>query len=221
MAFRADESAREGFEEVIRYFCRPQGVSDVERARSKDFLVDVLHGCGPVVDAYPTWHPLVTNHDPRRPETTPNGRCGYDGLDHTRFFANGFITCPYDDGQSVLDSVARLPSHPIATITAERLDVKLYHANTTPILVRCEWERLMEPGGTIPLSTALPLLLEKEIPCWRWSEVAETWESMRPYFLGRPHGSRSSLFVTQETGQAIKKIWEAIIYSGMYGNIKV
>ena len=221
MAFRADESAREGFDEVVHYYSRLQGVSETERARSKQRLLDVLEECGPVVDAYPTWHPLVTNHNPRQPETKPSGRCGYKGLDHTRFFAHGFITCPYDDGQSILDSVAELPSHPVSTITAERLDVKLYDPEATPILVKCAWERHMEPGGMIPLSIAMPLLLEKEVPCWRWSEVAEPWESMRPYFLGRPHGSRSSLFVTQETGQAMKKIWEALIYTGMYGNIKV
>lgn len=221
MAFRAHESASQGFEEVVHYFCRLQGVSEEERKRSKERLIDVLDDCGPVVDAYPTWHPLVANHDPRQPETTPNDRCGYSGLDHTRFFAHGFISCPYDDGQSILDSVANLPSHPLANITAERLDVKLYNADATPVLVRCKWNRQMEPGGTVPLSIAMALLLENEVPCWRWAEVAETWESMRPYFLGRPHGSRSSLFVTQETGQAIKKIWEAIIYTGMYGNIKV
>ena len=221
MAFRAHESASQGFEEVVHYFCRLQGLSEEERKRSKERLIDVLDDCGPVVDAYPTWHPLVAYHDPRQPETTPNARCGYSGLDHTRFFAHGFISCPYDDGQSILDSVANLPRHPLADITAERLDVKLYHPHATPILVRCAWNRQMEPGGTVPLSIAMALLLEKEVPCWRWSEVAETWESMRPYFLGRPHGSRSSLFVTQETGQAIKKIWEAIIYTGMFGNIKV
>ena len=221
MAFRAHESASQGLEEVVHYFCRLQGVSEAERLRSKERLFEVLHDCGPVVDAYPTWHPLVANHDPREPGTTPNVRCGYSGLDHTRFFAHGFISCPYDDGQSILDSVAELPSHPIANITAERLDVKLYHPQATPVLVRCEWNRQLESGGTIPLSIAMALLLEKEVPCWRWSEVAETWESMRPYFLGRPHGSRSSLFVTQETGQAVKKIWEAMIYTGMFGHIKV
>ena len=31
------------------------------------------------------------------------------------------------------------------------------------------------------------------------------------------HAQRAAL----ESGQAIKKIWEAIIYTGMYGNIKV
>lgn len=60
-----------------------------------------------------------------------------------------------------------------------------------------------------------------EVPCWKWAEVAETWERMRPHFLGMPCGKRSSLFVNQETGQAMKKIWEALIYSGMYGPIRV
>ncbi|MGB5235252.1 MAG: hypothetical protein WBN85_08775, partial [Candidatus Macondimonas sp.] len=75
--------------------------------------------------------------------------------------------------------------------------------------------------GMIPLSIAMPLILEKEVPCWHWAEVAETWETMRPYFLGRPHGGRSSLFVSQETGQAIKKTWNALIFTGMFGPIKV
>lgn len=44
---------------------------------------------------------------------------------------------------------------------------------------------------------------------------------MRPYFLGTPNGSRSSLFVTQETGQVLKTLWNTIINTGMYGNIRV
>jgi len=68
---------------------------------------------------------------------------------------------------------------------------------------------------------AMPLLLEKEVPCWEWSQVAETWESMRPGFLGGPRGALSSLFVSQATGQAIKKVWEALTYTGMFGPIKV
>ncbi len=76
-------------------------------------------------------------------------------------------------------------------------------------------------GTLIPLRIALPLLLEKEFPMWLWADVAETWETMRPDFLGEPCGARSSLFVNQETGQAIKKIWESLIYTSMYGPIKV
>jgi len=222
MAFRADEAARVGFEEVLSYLVpRARDVDESQRASSKEKLMDLHDELGPVVDAYPTWHPLVSHHDDRNPVTIPGNDCGYKGLDHTRYFANGFITCPYGDGQSVIDSVNALPYHRAARITAERLDVQLYNPNATPILVRCNWEKPLPSDRMVPLSIAIALILEKEVPCSEWSQVAETWESMRPYFLGRPHGARSSLFVSQETGQTIKKIWDALIYTGMFGPIRV
>jgi hypothetical protein len=223
MAFRADEAARMGSESIVDYLVpRSRDWEESERARSKEALLDIIEELGPVVDSYPSWHPLVRNYqDPQVPATSPGDNCGYHGLDHTRFFAHGFITCPYTDGQAVLDSVAKLPSRFPAEITAERLDVKFYNPSTTAILVRCKWEKPLNADKTIPLSIAMPLLLEKELPCWKVAQVAETWESMRPYFLGRPHGSRSSLFVSQETGQAMKKIWDALIYTGMFGPIRV
>jgi hypothetical protein len=222
MAFRADESARIGYEEVEAYLLpRARDVDEEQRKRSKETLQDLADKLGPVVTAYPSWHPLVRHHDNRNPVMTPSKDCGYKGLDHTRYFAHGFITCPYGDAQEALDSVAALPFHPAASITARKLDVQLYNPTATPILVKCEWHKPLEITGMIPLSLAMPLLLENEIPCWQCSQVAETWETMRPYFLGRPHGSRSSLFVSQETGQAMKKIWNELIYTGMFGPIKV
>lgn len=222
MAFRADEAARTGYEEIERFLVpRPRDADDFERARSKEVLLDIVESIGPAVDSYPTWHPLVRNHDDHHPVTLPSDRCGYNGLDHTRYFAHGFITCPYGDGQEVINSVNALPHHPAARITAERLDVQFYSPNATPILVKCDWNESLSTDQMIPLAIAMPLLLEKEIPCWRWSQVAETWETMRHYFLGSPHGSRSSLFVSQETGQAMKKVWEALINTGMFGPIKV
>jgi hypothetical protein len=223
MAFRADEAARTGLEEVIGYLVpRARDVSDADRAKSKEVLSGLIEELGPVVDNYPSWHPLVRNHDARNPETYPNERCGYKDLDHTRYFANGFITCPYPHAtNAVLKSVADLKQHPAAYITADRIGAVLYNPQATPIIVKCEWEKPLLPDGTIPLSVAMPLLLEKELPCWTSAEVAETWETMRPYFLGRPYGSRSSLFVNQETGQAMKKIWEALIHTGMFGPIKL
>lgn len=222
MAFRADEAARMGYERAVNYLIsRMRDVDESQRARSKEALEDIVYKYGPVIDSYPSWHPLVSNHDSRDPVTSPSRECGYKGLDHTIYLSNAFITCPYRDGQEVIDSVAALPPHPVATITAEKLDVQLYQPNANPILVKCDWDKPLPMDGMIPLSLAMPLILEKEVPCWRWSEVAETWESMRPSLLGTPYGSRSSLFVNQETGQAIKKIWNALIYTGMFGNIKV
>lgn len=225
MSFRADEAARIGYDRVEAYLVPgPRYANETERARSKEALRDIVEKIGPVVDAYPTWHPLVCNHDSRQPTTTPSDRCGYKGLDHTRYFAHGFITCPYTasgQAEEVIESVNAFPYHPAADVTAEKLNVQLYHPDATPVLVKCEWREPLETDGTIPLSIAMPLILEKEVPCWHWAEVAETWETMRPYFLGSPHGSRSSLFVSQETGQTIKKIWIALISTGMFGPIKV
>jgi hypothetical protein len=192
-----------------------------ERKRSENKLLDLVLKYGPVIDGYPSWHPLVNHHEDYNPATIPEEVSGYKGLDHTSYFVNAFITCPYGDGQEVIEAVEALPSPFFAEITAERLDVKLYHPDTTPILVRCEWKKHHSIGHMIPASLAVPLMLQKELPCWERAEGAETWETMRPYLLGSPHGSRSSLFISQETGMTMKRIWELLINTGMYGPIYV
>lgn len=220
MAFRADEAAANGYERLKTYLI-PRHLSPSERSRSEQALLEIVNECGPAVEGYPSWHPLVRNHDEHNPETFPSDRCGYEGLDHTKYLAHGFITCPYGDGQDVMDSVCRLPFHPAASISAERLDVTFYNESATPILVRCKWEDSLDADYQVPTRRAVPLMLEQELPCWRWSQRAETWETMRPYLLGEPHGSRSSLFVSQETSLALKKIYMAMVESGMFGPIKM
>lgn len=224
MAFRADESAERNFKDAEHFLTASvKYANERERRVAKDFLQSLVHDLGPVVDSYPTWHPLVSRRVRNFPVTLPGTECGYEGLDHSRFFAQGFVTCPYGEGKEVFESVVRLNQHlpSVATLEAERLDVKLYHADATPIVVRCRWDRELGPERTIPLKLAMPLLLEQELPQWRISQVGESWETMRRYFLGAPHGSRSSLFVSQETGQRMKKVWEALLQTGMFGPIAV
>lgn len=220
MAFRADESAHSGTESAKNYLIS-RGIDVAERKRSEDKFYDIVNKYGPAAGRYPSWHPLVNHHDDRIPVTVPSDRCGYDGLDHTRCFVNAFISCPYDGGQKIIDSVEALPYNPIATISAERLDVQMYQEGATPILVSCDWHKPISLDGMIPASVAIPLMLQKEVPCWERAECGETWETMRPYFLGSPHGKRSSLFVTQETGSTMKKVWNLLINTGMFGDIKV
>ncbi|APV37756.1 hypothetical protein [Acinetobacter soli] len=222
MAFRADEKNKEGREFAERYLLSQlTKLNDTDFQKSKYTLIDLMDELGPVVDTYPTWHPLVSDKRKTYDCIYPNTDCGYEGLDHTIAFTNGFITCPYGNGQEVIDSVNQLKYNPAAEITAEFLDVKLYSTEAKAILVRCKWNKKLASDGTIPLSIAIPLLLENELPMWRESDVAETWDSMRMYFLGQPHGRRSSLFVNQETGQGIKKIWESLINTGMFGPILI
>ncbi|MCZ4279835.1 hypothetical protein O4H49_03535 [Kiloniella laminariae] len=221
MAFRANEAEQNGLEKALNYLI-PKGISATERPRSKEVIIDIIDKCGPVVESYPSWHPLVSNNrETHFPITKPSAECGYKGLDHTIYFVNGFITCPYGDWEAVVRSVDELPDNKDAHISAEKLDLELYNTGTTAILVRCEWYKPLGLKGTIPKSLALPLLIEQEFRKWRDAQFAETWETMSPYFLGTPHGSRSSLFVDQETGLTLKKIWNSLINTGMYGPIMV
>jgi hypothetical protein len=221
MAFRADEAMKNGLERAMRYLV-PKEIPPSERAASRELVGDLIDRCGSVVESYPSWHPIVSANDEiHSPITRPSRECGYLGLDHTLLFANGFITCPYKDGQKVLDSVENLPCNAVAEITAERLKIPLYNVGTDPILVICNWRDLLPNDGMIPKALAVPLMLEQEMRGWQDADVAETWETMQPYFMGAPHGSRSSLIVNQETGQAMKKIWNDLIYTGMYGPIRV
>ncbi|ENV69800.1 hypothetical protein [Acinetobacter towneri] len=220
MAFRADEEIKDGRAWAENYLLsRLNDLSIEERRESKSFLEDLFIDLGPVIDWYPDWHPLLNIQKNSRNVVVPHADCGYKDLDHTVFFAHGFITCPYADGQRVIDSVHQQLRNNHALITAERLGVKFYSSKATAILVKCEWSKPLYEDGTIPLSTAMPLILEKAIEASKMSSCAETWDNMLPHLLGKPHGRRSSLFVNQETGQAIKKTWEMLINSGMFGPI--
>ncbi|MFG1322875.1 hypothetical protein [Xanthobacter variabilis] len=219
VAFRADEAAEVGLERVKRYLI-PRSLTADERQQAERALADVVATCGPVVGGYPSWHPLVAKSLKASDQVTiPSERCGYRGLDHTVYFAHGFVTCPYGDGEEVVRSANNIVGPKNIYVTAEAIDAPFYSSGTTPILVKCEWMADLEDGFTIPKSLAVPLMLEKEVPAWRWSEVGETWENMRSYLLGSPHGARSSLFVTQDTALAMKRIYEAMVNSGMYGPI--
>jgi len=229
MAFRRNEAIEEGFEKAARYLI-PKKLSPKEKQELRYYLDDLTIRLGPVVDIYPSWHPLVCNHNKTDPITLPSKECGYRRLDHTIYFANGFLSCPYhiDNGQEIIDSVNELwkgeaykrYSH-VASIEAERIDKPFYSDGTDPILVVCNWLKPMHNDMTIPKNIAIGLMLENEVPCWRESQCGGTWENMRPYLMGEPCGKRSSMFLDQEAGQAMKKVYEAIIYSGMFGNLKV
>jgi len=224
MAFRANEEEQNGYNRALSKLIGPS-IDPNKRSASKDVIDGIIERYGPVVEAYPIWHPLVAAKNSDNSAITPSEQCGYEGLDHTIYLRNGFITCPYGGAEEVLASVENVRQHPfisgIAEISAERIEAQLYHPNAHPILVKCEWERRMDRDGTISAGVAVALLLEQQVPCWRTAQVGETWKTMCPYLLGQPYGSRSSLFVNQNTGQQIKDIWNAIINTGMFGNLRV
>ena len=216
MIFRAEEATQAGYERALRYLT-PGDATPQERAAVADALQGLVSLHGPVVDTYPTWHPLVPQTDKRSPQTTVSDRCGYEGLDHTVCFVNAFLTCPYGGAERVIESALRIEVPDKAGhIAAEALEVPLYNRSATPVLVRMSWTVPLENAHQIPASRAVPLMLENELPAWRWSERPESWEEMRHYLLGSPHGRRSSHFGSQQTAIQLRKIYEAMSGSGMY-----
>ena len=105
----------------------------------------------------------------------------------------------------------------IVDVEAEELEFPLYHIDAKPVLVTCEWMKPLKDDGSIPSSIAIPLMLEMELKSWLNAEVAETWETMRSYILGRPCGARSSQFVDAATGLELKKMYIALMKSGAFG----
>lgn len=220
MAFRANDEIQRGTERAIRYLTPSDG-TPAQRADARALVLKLIEEFGPVVDSYPVWHPIVDlkNKYPGIRDwarTTPCDDIGYHGLDHTIYLANAIITCPYGhDTQTVLNAVAAL-SHPDGYFEAEEIEIPLYNLSATPIFIRFEWLCGLEPSRPIPSSVAIPKMLLKELPNWSTAQCPETWEDMKDYLMGTPAGSRSSLFVTQETGQAMKTIWNTLIKNGVF-----
>lgn len=220
MAFRAEEAAAANFENAYRYLV-PQGSTQVMRSKIREKLEEIVEECGPVVDGYPGWHPFLLERDkanwaPSVPSYTPS----FKFLDHTIYFRNGILTCPYDHGvDEFIEGIKRL-KHRDAYISIEKIkDIVLYHENAVPLLIKCHWHISddMEEDGTIPAKAAIGLMLESEVPNWRHAVYCESWEDMRGQVLGYPHGARSSLFVNQQTGQKMKSLWNQLIKTGVLG----
>ncbi|MDH8145973.1 hypothetical protein QIG09_17610 [Klebsiella pneumoniae] len=220
MAFRAEELVKANFDKAYRYLV-PEGASREMRVAVRDKLEEIVGECGPVVDGYPAWHPFMfdankTNWAPMTPKSTP----AFSYLDHTIYFQNGILTCPYGHGVEEFIKKVRSLSHKDAGFTIEKIDdVVLYHEEAVPLLIKCNWYFTyeMEDDGTFPARVAMGLMLENEVPNWRTAVYSESWEEMRGQIMGYPHGARSSLFVNQQTGQKMKNLWGQLIKTGLLG----
>ena len=218
-AFRANDAAAAGREEAIHTYSRNFKEAH-EREAAASYIDRLIEKYGPVVDGYPSWHPFtsLTNGDDlsdRNPKTDPRG---FEGLDHTIYFRDAFVTAPYGGADRVIESALNKKCD--YTIGAEEIhDVGLYFYGATPVLVTCE--RIpKETDGTISKRFALGSMLSEELPGWSWTSCGESWEDMRRYILGTPCGSRSSLFVNQDTGKALREVFVLLNSHELWGPVR-
>lgn len=217
-AFRANEAAAAGRDKVVHYYSH--GFKELEKREAAAAYIDMLiEKYGPAVGGYPSWHPFTSvtrtkNSRDWEPKTTPQG---FEGLDHTIYFRDAFITAPYGAADRVIESAWKKKN---AYIVAEKiLDVELYHYDATLVLVTCD-AMPKEDDGTISKRFALGTMLTNELPAWTWASCGESWEDMRRYILGTPCGSRSSLFINQDTGKALREVFDLLNHHGLFGPIR-
>ncbi|MBD1574835.1 hypothetical protein HC725_16425 [Vibrio sp. S17_S38] len=174
----------------------------------------IINKLGNSVESYPEWHPIL-----QIPKTntkySPFLKDLYKGIDHTVKFVRGFVTCPYQKSEAdkLVDVVNKLPG-----LKAYHLNEPLYSDDSYPVVVEAT-DIVLEADGTIRTRDALVWCVKKLVEHAHGAEVAETWWNIRSDILGKPHGSRSSVFVNQYTGGHMRKILEALNNSGMYGEI--
>lgn len=216
--FRANDAAASRRESAIHDYSR--GFKDPdERAAAVAYMGRLIEKYGPVVDGYPCWHPFTSasrtgNSRNSDPQFAPQG---FEGLDHTIYLRDAFITAPYGGAARVTKSARNKKS---GYIDAEEiLDVPLYFQGATPVLVTCDGIP-KENDGTISKRFALGSMLSEELPGWKWAECGESWEDMRRHILGTPCGSRSSLFVNQDTGKALRDVFELLNHHELFGPVR-
>lgn len=212
--FRAPSVATEQNADAVKYLTKSLTDSETGRRAVEELMLEL----GNAVDGYPDWHPILTKPQNRSSDHVAylSQVEAYEGMDHTVEFVRGFVTCPYsDDVASKLVATA----NEILGLYAYQLESPLYADSAYPVVVSAN-DVVLEADGTIRSRDALRWFAEHTIKeAWN-AQVAETWWNIRSYILGRPHGSRSSLFVNQHTGVHMRKILEALNNSGMFGPIK-
>tara|TARA_R110000824_G_scaffold3839_11_gene18393 strand:+ start:17125 stop:18060 length:936 start_codon:yes stop_codon:yes gene_type:complete len=214
MEFRAPTVAAQQNARATEYLTKSLSDPEAGRRQVEELIADL----GNAIDTYPDWHPILTA-PPRNNSDHVSSLSQlriYDTTDHTVEFVKGFVTCPYSDmkADQLVESVNHVPE-----LHAYRLADPLYSDSACPVIVQA-YSVELEADVTIRSRDALRWFVQQTIKEAENYRVAETWWNIRSYILGRPHGSRSSLFVNQHAGNHMRKILEAMNESGMFGPIK-
>lgn len=217
-AFRANDAAANARQEAIFYYSRAFKDAS-ERQAVISYIDGLIEQYGPVVSGYPSWHPFTAQSRDNdsanyEPKFDPQG---FKYLDHTIYFRYAFVTAPYSGADELIESVWQKKN---AYIGVEDIrDVPLYNYGATPVLVTCD-QIPKETDGTISKKFALANMLLNEVPAWESASCGEPWEYMRKYILGSPCGSRSSLFVNQDTGKALREVFDLLNRHELYGPVR-
>jgi hypothetical protein len=93
MEFRAPYVAQQQNAEALTYLTKDLSNREAGRLQFERLVQEL----GNVVDHFPDWHPILTapREDFQHLSSGLTELKVYRGIDHTRCFVSGFVTCPY------------------------------------------------------------------------------------------------------------------------------
>lgn len=210
---------------LARYvFDKDLDLTENERREAEAYIREIAAEYGPVVDRFPSWHPLVRDLFYRRYPMFP-------GVVEPIYFVNALLVITDDEGaEKVFRKFNSQYTCPDTTFCPEFVDIQLYGHETCSVLVRCEWDNttgrdlglptVSEPiWPRIPTHLALPAMLQKELSELPERNAGERWETVAPFLLGRPCSNTESLFVTAETARAMKEAWDLLNRYEVFGPV--
>lgn len=193
------------YAEVVKAAISTLGPEDAEH--TKAFLEDLQKELGPVIEAYPKWHPLFRH----------SGKADRLIEEHVNvvYFANGYVVTSKQKRwlDLIHTTVHHLPIMADAWVSIEdvNLTVKLFGYDTVSVVVRCHWARKPLADGTIPPSLAVTNALITKLFPSLMMEMGQPWEKVANDFLGLPHDRRDSPWFNKDTGGTLKQIWELML----------
>ncbi len=200
MTFRYDDAILSG-----RDFAMASTVNfkdDDERKKAIKFIDNLMKEYGPVVSRYPNWHPFEKVND-----MVTNRLYFYD---HPLFLRDAVLFAPYKESEMQVREFFGQDGFFVEKVDGpyHNKNCHLYLVSLIDDMKNGERKRYLDRrlviqallGNWKPTEDASVL----EYACW------ESWETMHRYLLGVPCGKRSSVFVDEETGQAIKRLYAVI-----------
>ncbi len=124
MVFREEYEISRGKQRALNHLV-PKDYDFKQKQEAKELIIELIYQYGPVISAYPEWHPIRSNNYNRYPEEGPSRGSCYVGLNKKIYLSNGFITCPFteEDAEKVIESVNNLVVNKGAQVSAERLNI--------------------------------------------------------------------------------------------------
>lgn len=190
----------------------------VDPKTASDVFEGLLEKMGNVVEAYPSWHPLLTSVPARDGKIIRDidDMDEFPCLDHTTRFMRGFLSCIYNrqDAQMLMTSAKMVPG-----VKAELVGSPLYSDKALPVMVYMP-DIMLEKDGTIASSLVTSSFLKQALQRAESGVPGVDWWTARADLLGLPFQDYSSVFVNRTTGKALRTFLETMNETGLFGKVR-